>query len=29
MEYAFILIGAVWLSCIGGVVLLFRKAGDL
>jgi hypothetical protein len=29
MEYAFILIGTLWLSCVCGVVLLFRKAGDL
>jgi len=29
MEYAFILIAALWIFCVGGVVLLFRKVGDL
>jgi hypothetical protein len=29
MEYALIAIGALWLSCVGGVVLLFRKAEDV
>jgi hypothetical protein len=29
MEYALIAIGTLWLSCVCGVVLLFRRAEDI
>jgi hypothetical protein len=28
MEFAFIVIAALWLSCVAGVVVLFREADD-
>jgi hypothetical protein len=29
MEFAFIFIAVLWLSCVAGVVVLFRKAKDV